>query len=436
MRPVAAGAAGLRVGLEMAFGRAAVWALCLALAMACLPVRQARAWPTVFPTGTTVHDRQRAADGYVLFASLDNGEAGEAGVLHMIDTGGRVVHRWSVPFTPLGGKLLPNGNIVVIGRNNKGAIKRPGVGKYHIGGASGWLVELDWNGGLVFKHIDLAMHHDFAKLPNGNYVYLAWEPLPEALRTSIRGGIKGTEFQGGAMFNDKLVEVDPQGKTVWEWHANDQMDSAIDIIGPLYRREEWYHGNSIYSLSDGCIAITGRFTDSLLVIDRATGGIALRFGSPAYLDGVSNRIEYRTGANVMGGPHDVREIPVGYPGAGNLTCYDNGTYTGASRVVEIDRTGTLVWQWADGNDGRKHYSFHLGGAQRLHNGNTFVCDGANGRCLQVTREGRVVWEYVNPHILTPKYQAAIFKAEFYSPHHCPQLKNLAATKIVTPQPSR
>ena len=90
--------------------------------MACLPVRQARAWPTVFPTGTTVHDRQRAADGYVLFASLDNGEAGEAGVLHMIDTSGRVVHRWNVPFTPLGGKLLPHGNIVVIGRNNKGAL--------------------------------------------------------------------------------------------------------------------------------------------------------------------------------------------------------------------------------------------------------------------------------------------------------------------------
>ncbi len=406
--------------------RRAAAVIAAALVVAALPCGPAGAWPTVFPTGVTVHDREAAAEGCFLYASLDNGEAGDAGVLHLVDTGGRVVHRWQVPFTPLAGKLLPSGNVVVIGRNNKGAVRRPGVGKYHIGGASGWLVELDWDGGLVFKHVDLAMHHDFAKLPSGNYLYLAWEPVPEPLRTRIRGGIKGTEFADGVMFNDKLVEVDPRGKTVWEWHANEAMDVDLDIVGPLYRREEWYHGNSLWPLSDGRIALTGRFTDSLLVVDRGTGGIERRFGSPSFIDAATGRIEYRTGADVLGGPHDVREIPAGHPGAGNLTLYDNGTYTGASRVVEIDRSGKVVWQWSDGHDGRKHYSFHLGGAQRLRNGNTFVCDGANGRCLQVTPKGRIVWEYVNPHMLTPKYQAAIFKAEFYEPGHCPQLAAPAA----------
>lgn len=223
--------------------RRAAAVIAAALVLAALPCGPAGAWPTVFPTGVTVHDREAAAEGCFLYASLDNGEAGDAGVLHLVDTGGRVVHRWQVPFTPLAGKLLPSGNIVVIGRNNKGAVRRPGVGKYHIGGASGWLVELDWDGGLVFKHVDLAMHHDFAKLKNGNYLYLAWEPVPEPLRTRIRGGIKGTEFADGVMFNDKLVEVDPRGKTVWEWHANEAMDVDLDIVGPLYRREEWYHGN-------------------------------------------------------------------------------------------------------------------------------------------------------------------------------------------------
>jgi len=393
----------------------------LAAAVAVLPAGPLAAWPSVYPTGTTVHDRGLTQEGFFLYASLDNGEAGDAGVLHLVDTAGRVVHRWRLPFTPLAGKLLADGNVVVIGRNTKGAVKRPGVGKYHIGGASGWLVELDWQGELVFKHVDLAMHHDFAKLPDGHYLYLAWEPVPESLRARIRGGIKGTEFEQGAMFNDKLVEIDATGRTVWEWHANDAMDADLDIVGPLYRREEWYHGNSLWPLADGRIALTGRFTDSLLVVDRGTGGIVFRFGSPSFLDAATGRIEYRTGREVLGGPHDVREIPAGYPGAGNLTLYDNGTYTGESRVVEIDRAGRIVWQWSDGNDGRKHYSFHLGGAQRLRNGNTFVCDGANGRCFQVTPRGRIVWEYVNPHTLTPRYQAAIFKAEFYEAGHCPQL---------------
>jgi len=385
-------------------------------------------WPTVFPTGTTLYEPERAENGYVLFCPLDNGEAGDTGVLYLINMNGQVVHQWSVPFTPLHGHLLPNGHIVIIGRNNKGATKRPGVGKYHIGGASGWLVELDWDGKLVFKHVDLAMHHDFAKLPNGNYLYLAWEPVPETLREQIRGGIKGTEFENGVMFNDKLVEIDPQGKIVWEWHANEHMDPDLDIIGPIYRREEWYHGNSVCALSDGHIALTGRFTDSLLVIDRKTGKIVLRWGNAAYLDKKTGRIEYRTGPEILGGPHDVREVPPGFPGAGNLTCYDNGTYTSSSRVVEIDRAGKLVWQSREPNDGRKHYSFHLAGAQRLRNGNTLVCDGANGRLFQITKDSRIVWEYVNPFLLSPKYQGAVFKVHFYGQDYCPRFKDLPPAK--------
>jgi outer membrane protein assembly factor BamB len=388
----------------------------------------AGAWPTVYPTGTTLYDPEKTENGYVLFAPLDDGEGGDTGVLYLINMNGQVAHQWSVPFTPLQGRLLPSGNVVIIGRNNKGATKRPGVGKYHIGGASGWLVELDWDGKLVFKHVDLAMHHDFAKLPNGNYLYLAWEPVPPELCKKIRGGIKGTEFENGVMFNDKLVEIDPQGKVVWEWRANEHLDPDLDIVGPMYKREEWYHGNSVCVLSDGHIALSGRFTDSLLVIDRRTGKIILRWGNAAYLDKKTGRIEYRTGTEVLGGPHDVREIPAGYPGAGNLTCYDNGTYTSASRVVEIDRTGKLVWQSSDPRSGRKHYSYHLAGAERLRNGNTLVCDGANGRFFQVTKDGRVAWEYINPFIPSPKYQGAVFNVHFYGHDYCRQFQGLPSAR--------
>ena len=34
--------------------------------------------------------------------------------------------------------------------------------------------------------------------------------------------------------------------------------------------------------------------------------------------------------------------------------------------------------------------------QRLPNGNTLICSGAPGRLFEVTREGRVVWDYRNP----------------------------------------
>jgi hypothetical protein len=43
------------------------------------------------------------------------------------------------------------------------------------------------------------------------------------------------------------------------------------------------------------------------------------------------------------------------------------------------------------------YSPRISNAQRLPNGNTLICEGVFGRVFEVTPEGAVVWEYVNPY---------------------------------------
>ena len=399
------------------------------LAALRLAVLSASAWPTVYPTGTTLYHPDKAFNGYTLFTPLGDAPDGQTYTLYLINMTGAVVHRWSVPFSPLQGRLLPNGNVIVIGRNDKVEPGRPGVGGYEMGGVAGWLVELSWDGKRLFKHVDLKMHHDFARLPNGSTIYLTWEPVPDALREKVRGGIKGSEHSDGAMFNDGLVEIDAQGKTVWEWHANAHLDPELDIIGPLYKRQEWLHANSVAVLADSNIALTGRNTDTLLVIEKRTGKILWRWGNTTYLDEQTSRLEYRSGSDTLGGPHDVREIPSGQPGAGHLVCYDNGTYAAVSRVVEIDPAARkLVWQSSPRGLGRKHFSNFVGGAQRLPNGNTLVCDGANGRFFQVTAKNETVWEYVNPYVTSPLYQGAVFKIHHYAPGYCPQFDKLPAAK--------
>ena len=42
------------------------------------------------------------------------------------------------------------------------------------------------------------------------------------------------------------------------------------------------------------------------------------------------------------------------------------------------------------------YSSFISGAQRLPNGNTLICSGANGTIFEVTPEKAIVWKYVNP----------------------------------------
>ena len=399
--------------------------------LACVQVAavSALAWPAVYPTGTTLYDPDKAFNGYTLFAPLGDAPGGQTSMLYLIKMSGAVVHRWNVPFSPLQGRLSPNGNVTIIGRNDRDEPNRAGVGKYEMGGAAGWLVELSWEGKRLFKHVALDMHHDFARMPNGNIIYLTWERVPDAVRDKVRGGIKGSEHADGAMFNDGLVEIDTAGETVWEWHANTHLDPDLDIIGPLYKRQEWLHANSVAVLADGNVAITARNTDSMLVIEKHSGQILWRWGNTTYLDPQTGRLEYRSGPEAMGGPHDVREIPRGYPGAGHLLCYDNGTYTSASRTVEIDpTTRKLVWQSSERGLGRKHYSNFVAGAERLPNGNTLVCDGANGRFFQVTAKNDAVWEYVNPYLTSPLYGGAVFKIHHYTASYCPQFDALPAAK--------
>jgi hypothetical protein len=45
----------------------------------------------------------------------------------------------------------------------------------------------------------------------------------------------------------------------------------------------------------------------------------------------------------------------------------------------------------------------MGNAQRLPNGNTLVCEASFGRFFEVTKDGEIVWEYVNPFFGKPLF---------------------------------
>jgi hypothetical protein len=45
----------------------------------------------------------------------------------------------------------------------------------------------------------------------------------------------------------------------------------------------------------------------------------------------------------------------------------------------------------------------MGSAQRLPNGNTLITESAFGRVFEVTKEGEIVWDYVNPYFGKPLF---------------------------------
>ena len=97
------------------------------------------------------------------------------------------------------------------------------------------------------------------------------------------------------------------------------------------------------------------------------------------------------GRDEISGPHEAKWLA-----SGNVLLFDNGLGRNWSRVLEVDpRTDRIVWEYRDAEPER-FYSASRGSAQRLDNGNTLVSNSGAGQAFEITRDGRVVWEFWNP----------------------------------------
>lgn len=99
------------------------------------------------------------------------------------------------------------------------------------------------------------------------------------------------------------------------------------------------------------------------------------------------------GEGVLELPHDPTWLPDGH-----LLVLDNGTRRGYSRVLEVDpEIGEIVWRYPAEHSQSLHSEWR-GNSQRSPGGNTLICESERGHVLEVTPEGRVVWEFWNPEL--------------------------------------
>jgi hypothetical protein len=126
-------------------------------------------------------------------------------------------------------------------------------------------------------------------------------------------------------------------------------------------------------------------------------------------------VVWRFGPPALSHQHDPTVTP-----DGNILIFDNGSHhpiVAHTRVVEVDpRTDTIVWQYLP-KVVFQLYSGHIGGCERLANGNTLICEGESGRILEVTPECEVCWEWINPFEFKWKgvISAMLFRAHRYMP---------------------
>ncbi|MGB0749424.1 MAG: arylsulfotransferase family protein [Magnetospiraceae bacterium] len=80
---------------------------------------------------------------------------------------------------------------------------------------------------------------------------------------------------------------------------------------------------------------------------------------------------------------------------GTIMVYDNNMSFGESRILTIDPGTEVVSVAYEGTEEAPFYAYHRGKQQSLKNGNILITDPVVGRGIEVTSEGRIVWEYQN-----------------------------------------
>jgi hypothetical protein len=357
-------------------------------------------WRRTRKLGLTAHDASRAFKGYTLYTP-----AWGDGTVYLLDMDGNEAHRWKMPVQPgLYAYLLPNGNLFYGGKTPAEPGSYFPVWPLFKGGV---LMEVDWDGNVLWEHRDPAHHHDGRRTEGGGALYLTAELVPPDVQAKVQGGVPGSEHDG-KLWADRLVEVDANGETVWEWHAWEHLDPATDIITPTDLRHEWSHGNTIVPLPGGDVMVSFRNISTVARIDRATGDLV-----------------WKLGWDLLAQQHDPSMLP-----NGNVLIFNNGSRRRRnplvySSVIEVEpMSGNVVWEYFDPSSRFNFFSSYISGAQRLPNGNTLICEGLSGRIFEVTPEREIVWEFISPHSFqTPVFGVnnAIFRAFRYAPERFPQL---------------
>lgn len=439
------------------------------------------AFPSVYPTGTTIFQPDKTWNGYVIHDAPD----GHGAVL--IDMNGNVVKQWtSISSVPGPFRILPGG--FVMGGDTPRRPHQEAIA----------LIQLDWDGNEVWRYDQMEQvvtqgeeneegerepgetvwssrqHHDWQREGNPvGYYAPGMEPQIASGKTLVLAhkNVTVPDISPRRLEDDYIYELSWDGEVLWDWLASDHVDElgfSERARNAIHRsvawnenREsaDWLHINSLSYVGPNQWYEQGdeRFhPDNIIFSARAANiiGIINRQGNVVWRLGPDYTVtEASKALGQIIGQHNPHIIPEGLPGAGNMLVFDNGGSAGygfadpaapngqdsvrrdSSRVVEFNPiTLEIVWEYSIGGTEKfQFFSHYVSNAQRLPNGNTMVTEGADGRIFELTEEKEIVWEYMSPFFGTREpISRRIFRAYRVPYDWIPQLDPPTETAVIPP----
>jgi hypothetical protein len=229
--------------------------------------------------------------------------------------------------------------------------------------------------------------HDLRIQPNGDALLFGF--VQQTMDLTSLGGVPNSTVTGNV-----LQRITKSGAPSFSWNAFDHLD--VKNIDPesgaiAGTNVDFTHANSIDVTADGNYLIGLRNLSQVLKIDATSGDILWKLG------GADGQFTFQNDPlDGFSCQHGARELP-----SGDIILFDDGDGHNPqqSRAVEYNldttaMTATLVWS---AEDNPPLYSYILGYAQRLTNGNTLVSYGTALHVQEVDSAGNVLWDLTDPY---------------------------------------
>jgi len=338
-------------------------------------------------TGVLFRDTLRSCPGYSLYGVQKLSRA------DLIDEEGKLIRSWHLDDSRSWGhcELLENGDLLVVGH---------GGTPHHslVPDDSRFALRFDWNGELLWRR-QLQVHHDIEETPDGNLIALAYE---RRLVPPIHATVE--------IVDDHILQLSPGGEVLESLsmlaciHKSGKRFPLARVAPIQHAETSWIdllHSNSVERMSHDHLrekhAIYG--PNNVLVSFRHQDRVAI-------FDLEKEEVVWQWGEGEIFGPHDAQVLETG-----NILLFDNGLgrQPPFSRALELNPiTNEIVWEYR-ADPPTDLYTASQGSVQRLPNGNTLIGESNNGRAIEVTPDGDVVWEFICPHRVGEDKRAAIIR---------------------------
>jgi len=314
-------------------------------------------------SGVVLHDASRASPGVNIYCSVHGNR------VHFLDMEGRELHTIALPNAGEGSDCM----LEPYGERSFLALAWP------------TLTLLDFDSRVAWTS-EAGQHHDVAVDTEGR----VWSLL-------LQEAVLRERFHTLPIVDDFLARLGPGGEVAWQLRLSELFASALPEER-LLRMEKLLERSGRQSPAYAAASDVFHF-NTVEVLDRdlavaRRGHVLLcarELDLVAIVDPEARAVVWRWGPGELERPHHPSILP-----NGNLLIFDNGSRRGWSRVLELEpATGTIVWQYR-GDPPRSFSSPVRGSAQALPNGNVLITESTRGRVFEVTRDGSVVWTFLNP----------------------------------------